>query len=463
MVKRERKPSRRPARQAPPEKRPKKVEDADTPGFAARKIAAEALFSVLNRSRPLDEALDSATGVEGLSALPDRDRALVRMLVATVLRRLGTLRALHATMMEKGLPKDVPQVEIALLLGTAQILFLDVPDHASVDLSVRLASAPRNARYAGLVNAVLRRMTREGRERIAALDPSLDTPAWLRERWIAHYGAETAASIMAAHQVEPPLDITVKSDASSWAEKLGGTLLPNGTVRIASAGSVTALPGFTEGAWWVQDVAASIPARILGNVAGLSVADLCAAPGGKTAQLAASGANVVAVDRSEPRMKRLRENLSRLSLTAETVVADASNWNAEPFDAVLLDAPCSATGTIRRHPDIPWQKRLADIAALAGLQTRLLDRAAKLTKPGGLLVYATCSLEPEEGEQQIEAFLARHPEFGRLPIESSELEGFSKFLLPAGDMRSLPFHVSGADSRLNGCDGFYSARLRRIS
>jgi 16S rRNA (cytosine967-C5)-methyltransferase len=462
MMKRERKVSKRPARKAPA-KRAEKFERAETPGLAARKLAAEALFAVLHRRRPLDELLDSAAGLEGLSALPDRDRALVRMLTATVLRRFGTLRALLAPMLQSGLPKDVPQVEIALLLGAAQILLLDVPDHAAVDLSVRLASAPRNARFAGLVNAVLRRVTREGRPQFAALDPMLDTPDWLRERWIANYGAATAASIMAAHRIEPPLDLTVKSDAAAWAEKLGGMLLPNGTIRIASAGPVTALPGFAEGAWWVQDVAASMPARLLGDVAGLSIADLCAAPGGKTAQLAAAGAKVVAVDRSESRMRRLRENLTRLELTAETVIADASNWDAGPFDAVLLDAPCSATGTIRRHPDIPWQKHLADIAALTGLQTRLLDRAANLTRPGGLLVYATCSLEPEEGEQQIETFLSRHTDFARAPIAPAELEGLTEFLSPAGDLRSLPFHVAAAVPGLSGCDGFYSARLRRIS
>jgi 16S rRNA (cytosine967-C5)-methyltransferase len=267
---------------------------------------------------------------------------------------------------------------------------------------------------------------------------------------------------MRAHLLEPPLDITAKSDAAAWAEKLGGTLLPNGTIRIPSAGSVTALPGFDSGAWWVQDAAASIPARLLGNVAGLSVADLCAAPGGKTAQLAAAGATVVAADRSKARLQRLSENLTRLSLTAETMIVDASEWDAGPFDAVLLDAPCSATGTIRRHPDIPWQKRLADITALTGLQSRLLDRAAKLTRPGGLLVYATCSLEPEEGEQQVERFLARQLNFQRVPITPSEVEGFTDFLSPLGDMRSLPFHVTNADSRLSGCDGFYSARLRHI-
>jgi 16S rRNA (cytosine967-C5)-methyltransferase len=283
------------------------------------------------------------------------------MLTATVLRRLGTLRALIAGMTEKGLPKDVPQVEVALLLGATQILFLDVPDHAAVDLSVRLASAPRNARFAGLVNAVLRRITREGREKFAALDPALDTPEWLRERWRAHYGAETASQIMRAHLNEPPLDITAKSDAPMWAEKLGGSLLPNGTIRVASAGSVTSLPGFDAGEWWVQDAAAGIPARLLGNVAGLSVADLCAAPGGKTAQLAAAGARVTAVDRSKVRMQRLSENLARLALGAETVIADASEWVAGPFDAVLLDAPCYATGTIRRHTDITRQNRHAHI------------------------------------------------------------------------------------------------------
>lgn len=434
---------------------------AETPGLPARKLAAEALFAVLLRQRPLDEILDSASGLEGLKSLPDRDRALVRMLTATVLRRLGTLRALVSGMMEKGMPKDAAPIEIALLLGAAQILFLEVPDHAAVDLSVRLASGPRNARYAGLVNALLRRVAREGRERYPAIDPALDTPEWMRERWRRHYGVETAAAIMEANGREAPLDLTVKGDAAAWAERLGGLLLPNGTVRLAGAGNVTALPGFAEGVWWVQDFAASLPAKLLGNVEGRRIADLCAAPGGKSAQLATAGAQVVAVDRSEKRMARLQENLARLSLHVETVVADASQWEAEPFDAVLLDAPCSATGTIRRHPDIPWQKNVADLAALAGLQTRLLDNAARLTGPGGLLVYATCSLEPEEGENQIDAFLGRNANFARVPIAPDEVGGFSELLLPSGDMRALPCHLPHSDARLRGCDGFYAARLRR--
>lgn len=435
---------------------------AETPGLASRKLAAAALFAVLHRGRPLDEALDPVSGLEGLRDLSDRDRALVRMLTATVLRRLGTLRELLGAMLERGLPPETPQVEIALLLGAAQILFLDVPDHAAVDLSVRLAAERRNKRYAGLANAVLRRIAREGRERYAALDPLLDTPHWLFERWQRNYGATTAVRIAAAHRLEPPLDLTVKNDAPLWAERLGGRLLPNGTIRLADAGPVTAVAGFSEGAWWVQDVAASLPARLLGDVRDRTVADLCAAPGGKTAQLAAAGARVTAVDRSENRLKRLRENLRRLALAAEIVVADATEWSGGPFDAVLLDAPCSATGTIRRHPDIPWQKQPGDLAALTSLQSRLLDRAATLTKPGGLLVYATCSLEPEEGEQQARSFLVRRSHFERVPIDPAELGGFAEFVSPAGELRTLPCHLPNPDSRLAGCDGFFATRWRRI-
>jgi len=436
---------------------------AETPGLASRRLAAAALFAVLHRRRPLDEALDPAIGVDGLRALADRDRALVRMLTATVLRRLGTLRALIAGFTEKGLPQDVPQVEIALLLGAAQILFLDVPDHAAVDLSVQLAAERRNKRYAGLANAVLRRVAREGRERYTVLDPLLDTPPWLLERWQKNYGVETAAEIAAAHRLEPPLDLTAKSDAPIWAERLSGLLLPNGTIRLAHAGPIAALPCYDEGAWWVQDVAASLPARLLGDVEGLSVADLCAAPGGKAAQLAAAGAHVTAIDRSENRLKRLRENLTRLGLSAEVVAADATAWKDGPFDAVLLDAPCSATGTIRRHPDIPWQKEPDDLAVLAALQARLLDNAARLTRLGGVLVYATCSLEPEEGERQIESFLARHRNFVREPVKPAELGGLPDMISPAGDLRSLPCHLPNADSRLAGCDGFFATRLRHVA
>src|SRR5215467_10913501 len=328
----------------------------EAPGLAARRLAAEILEAVLHRRRPFDEQLEDAE--PQLAALPERDRALTRALAASVLRRLGTLRHLLGQFLERGPPADVPRVETAILLGAAQVLLLDVPDHAAVDLSVRLVRADRRAaRYAGLVNAVLRRIAREA-----------------------------------------ALDLTVKDDPAHWANLLGGRVLPTGTVRTIAHGPVAQLPGFAEGAWWVQDAAAALPARLLGDVRGKSVADLCAAPGGKTAQLAHAGARVVAVDRTEARLTRLRQNLARLKLAADTVVADATQWQAGPFDAVLLDAPCSSTGTIRRHPDIPWLKREDDIATLTTLQRSLLARAVELVKPGGLLVYCTCSLEPEECE-----------------------------------------------------------------
>src|ERR1700722_14615518 len=370
----------------------------DPPGLAVRRIAADIVDGVLRRRRPLDEQLEGASAHPGLASLPDRDRALLRARVAVVLRRLGSLRHLLGLLLERGLPKDAPRVETALLIGAAQILFLDVPDHAAVDLAVRLVQADRSGtHFAGLVNAVLRRLAREGAARLAGLDTAvLDTPKWLMERWVAAYGEPTARAIAAVNASEPALDVTVKNDPALWAERLGGWVLPTGSVRLIAHGTVTALPGFAEGVWWVQDAAAALPVRLLGDVAGLRVADLCAAPGGKAAQLAAAGAHATAVDRSPARLARLEENLKRLSLSAELVCADVGEWTAEPFDAVLLDAPCSSTGTNRRHPDVPWLKQPADIAKLTALQRRLIERAAALTKPGGAMVYCTCSLEPQE-------------------------------------------------------------------
>ena len=433
----------------------------DVAGLAARRAAAEVLDGVLRRARPLDDQLEEV--LRG-AALEDRDRALVRRLVATVLRRLGTLRHLLAKFLNTGFPAEAPRVEAALLLGTAQILWLEVPDHAAVDLSVRLVQESRKAaRYAGLVNAVLRRVSREGAGLIAGMDMvALDTPEWLLARWTAAYGAETARAIALANGQEPPLDLTVKSEPENWAERLGGRVLPTGSVRIVPHGPISQLPGYAEGEWWVQDAAAALPARLLGDVRGLRVADICAAPGGKTAQLTHAGARVTAVDRSARRLERLQENLTRLGLTAEPVVADATEWEAEPFDAILVDAPCSSTGTIRRHPDVAWLKRPDDLHKLVSLQRRLLERAAALIGPGGTLVYCTCSLEPEEGVEAVEALLAREPGLRRIPVTAEEVGGLPQLLTVAGDLRSLPCHLPDPDPRLSGLDGFYAARLRRV-
>jgi 16S rRNA (cytosine967-C5)-methyltransferase len=433
-------------------------------GLVSRRIAAEILEGVLRRGRSLDDQLDGGGVHAGLASLPERDRALTRRLVATVLRRLGTLRHLLGLYLERGIPKDSPRVETALLLGGAQILWLDVPDHAAVDLSVRLVQADRrDAGYAGLVNAVLRRIAQNAAQQLRGKDTvALDTPDWLMVRWRRAYGDELAHSIAAANGQEPALDVTVKSDPAQWASVLGGTVLPTGSVRAIVHGPVPRLPGYADGAWWVQDAAAALPARLLGDVAGKRVADLCAAPGGKTAQLAAAGANVTAVDRSAPRLERLKQNLARLGLAADTVAADVTEWPSEPFDAVLLDAPCSATGTIRRHPDIPWLKRESDIASLAALQRRLLARAVELTKPGGLIVYCTCSLEPDEGVEPVTELLAGDSRVRRRPVVADEVDGRAEFLTDAGDLRTLPCQLPDPNPQLAGLDGFYACRMERI-
>jgi 16S rRNA (cytosine967-C5)-methyltransferase len=442
--------------------RPRTSPQPEVPGLAARRIAADILDGVLRRRIALDEQLSGKNAHPGLPALAERDRALARRLTATVLRRLGTLRHLVGGYLEKGFPADAPRAETILLLGAAQILWLEVPDHAAVDLSVRLAQADRRAgRYAGLVNAVLRRVAQHGAA--ASFDDiSRDTPEWLLKRWTGIYGSDTARAIAAANGHEPALDLTVKQDTESWAERLRGRVMPTGTVRTLAHGAISLLPGFSEGAWWVQDAAAALPVRLFGDLRGKNVADLCAAPGGKTAQLAFAGANVTAVDRSPVRINRLRENLARLSLDAETVVADALEWDGGPFDAVLVDAPCSSTGTIRRHPDVPWLKSEADVSVLTSLQQRLLDRAVGLLKPGATLVYCVCSLEPEEGENQTTALLARDPRVTRKPITPQDVFDRAEFVTPAGDLRTLPLHLVDPDPRWGGLDGFYATRLTRI-
>jgi 16S rRNA (cytosine967-C5)-methyltransferase len=438
---------------------------SEVPGLAARRIAADILDGVLHKHRTLDEQLDGAAAHPGLKSLSDRDRALMRRLVATILRRLGTLGHVLSRLLDRGIPTDAPRAQSALLIGAAQILWMDVPDHAAVDLSVRLVQSDRRAaKYAGLVNAVLRRCAREGHPLIDEVkSQTLDVPPWLLARWIAHYGETVARDIAVAIGQEPSLDLTVKSDPEQWATRLHGEVLPTGSVRTLLQGSVTMLPGFTEGHWWVQDAAAALPARLFGDVTGKTIIDLCAAPGGKTAQLAQAGARVTAIDRSPSRMARLRDNLARLTLEAETAVADAADWlgqhsNAD-LDGILIDAPCTSTGTIRRHPDVGWLRQESDITALAAQQKRLLQKAVAVLKPGGMLVYCTCSLEPEEGEQAIAALLIAEPAMHRVPIDAAEVAGLTEILTAEGDLRTLPCHLPHLDPRLGGLDGFYAARL----
>ena len=430
----------------------------EVPGLETRRVAARLVDGVLSRTRSLDASLEIEHDPCGFRALDERDRALARAIAGVTLRRLGTLRTLVAGKLEKGLPKKGGLLEAILVTGAAQALYMQVPAHTAVDLAVATARADPDARhFAGLANAVLRGIVADG---APPETPGADVPGWLYARWTRTYGPEAAARIAESVGAEPALDLSVKAEPEQWATRLGGVALPTGTVRLVASGLVSALEGFSEGAWWVQDAAAALPARLLGDIEGLRVIDLCAAPGGKTAQLAAAGAEVVAVDKSAERLMRLSQNLARLGLSAATTVADAAALSAEPADAVLLDAPCSATGTTRRHPDVGWLKRESDIAGLARVQAQLLDSAVRLVKPGGLLVYCVCSLEPEEGERQIDALLTRNPRVHVVPARPEELPGVEEAIDPSGYVRTLPFHFPHEDRRLAGCDGFFAARLR---
>jgi 16S rRNA (cytosine967-C5)-methyltransferase len=300
---------------------------------------------------------------------------------------------------------------------------------------------------------------------LAGLDaPKCDIPDWLWRRWAEAYGEATARRIASASLTEAPLDLTLKSDAVGWAERLGGQLLRTGSIRLAESGRIEELAGFADGAWWVQDAAAALPARLLGPVAGLDVADLCAAPGGKSAELAAAGARVTAVDLSSERLKRLADNMARLGFAdrVTVVAADIATWEpGRQFDAVLLDAPCLSTGTIRRHPDLLHLKRPSDLGRIVALQRVLIERAGGMVKPGGRLVYCVCSLEREEGEGVIGAFLAAHPDFRRLPVTAAEIGGEDDWITDDGDLRTLPFHAPAPGNE--GMDGFFAARLIRAS
>lgn len=421
-----------------------------------RVVVLDLLEAVLGHKKLLDEVLDSDTRLPKFS---ERDRGFARLLVATTLRRLGQIDPLIDRCLERGLPAKAVRVRNMLRIGAVQLLFLQTPPHAAISTTVDLAKNSPLAGFAKLINAVLRRLDREGRAWVAEQDASqLNTPAWLWESWLQAYGAETATAIAAAHLLEAPVDITVAGDPALWAERLQAEIMPGGTLRRFGGGDITQLPGFAEGAWWVQDLAASLPAKLMGPVKGKRVADLCAAPGGKALQLAVAGAEVTAVDRSAKRMIRFRRNLERLKLAATIVETDVAGWQPPaPFDAVLLDAPCTATGTFRRHPDGPHQKGPGDVAYLADQQHMLLKAAAAMLKPGGTLVYCVCSLEPQEGEGQIDRLLASGVSLVRDPITAAEVPGLEQALTAQGEIRTLPHYLGDK----GGMDAFFIARLRR--
>lgn len=419
----------------------------DVRGLPARAAALDLLTTALSRRAGLDEGLSHPA----LAALEPRDRAFARALVMATLRWLGPIDTALQARLKKAPPERIVNV---LRLGAAQLLVLKTPAHAAVGATVDLAAAQKGgAALKGLVNAVLRGLTREPPN---LDDPDLMAPTWLAARWRAAYGPDNAAAIAALIGAEPATDVTPKADAADLGSALEAQPLPGGSLRVGLKGEVSAWPGFAEGRWWVQDASAAVPARLLGVKPGETALDMCAAPGGKTLQLAEAGAKVTALDRSAGRIKRVSENLARTGLTAEVVVADGADWtDGRTFDAVLLDAPCSATGTFRRHPDMLWVASPADIPKLSSVQTRLLASAAKRVKPGGRLVYCVCSLELEEGEGQVATFLSRHPDFALEPMTPGEGGAPEASLRADGTLRILPHHRAG------GTDGFYVARMRR--
>ncbi len=459
------KPPRRGHQGNPQHKAQNEVVDETVAGLAARKAAARLLAAVIDAHTPLDGLTDNENGHPQYKALDGRDRALVRAILVTALRYRMTIAGLLAKRLEKPLPPNATALSHILHVAAAQILFLDVPDSAAVDLAVTHAkSDPRTLRFSGLVNGVLRSLARaKDTELGTTLAATTEAPQWFAQRLKIAYGADKAGAILAAHRHEAPVDFTVKADPTLWAERLGGIVLATGTVRVEKlSANVTDLPGFPEGAWWVQDAAASLPARLFGDIKGLRVVDLCAAPGGKTAQLILAGAKVTAVDTSKNRLARLAQNLERLGLTAELAQTDLLDYRpTELFDAVLLDAPCSSTGTVRRHPDVPWTKSMADVEKLAALQRKLLDHAIGLVGPGGRIVFSNCSLDAIEGEDLYRAFLAETPGVIADPIQPSEVAGVDQFLTPEGTLRTTPSDMALESPGISGLDGFFAARMRR--
>jgi 16S rRNA (cytosine967-C5)-methyltransferase len=430
--------------------------DNQQESLSARRLALECLQAILEQKTPLEESFEHASANH---TLEQRDKAFARHLVSTTMRYYGLILALNQHLLPKPLPKRAAMCQYIIYLGITQLLLLDTPPHAVVHTSVELAKRLRlNQTYVNLVNAVLRRVAERGRGMWRKLEKDQgNTPTWLWQKWEATYGITKTRAITRLHRQHPPLHLTCFEQAEYWLNQLDAELLPNGSLLLYPEQAINSLPGFVEGAWQVQDMAASLPATLFKKpLRHQLVYDLCAAPGGKTVQLAKQGANVVAVDQSAPRLKRLAENLARLGVTADIIISNVLTWEpTEQADAILLDAPCTATGTIRRHPDVAWLKSKEDVTAMALTQQRLLEKAYSLLKVGGELIYSTCSLQPEEGENAIGSFLKKHKTMQRLPFDDNDIPYGEPLLTKEGDIRLLPCYFE----TYGGVDGFFISRL----
>lgn len=426
----------------------------DPAGLKLRLVAAQRLKAVLGGDNfvPLG-ATDLADG---------RDRGLANRLITTALRRQGQLNFIIHALLEKGMPGKSGTFEAVLRLSLAQLVFLpDLGAHSALFLAVEAIKRDPKARHlSGLMNAVLR-SAQANSAKFGMLSDDLLIPDTFGDTWLEAYGEEAINGFSTALLAGAPLDLTLKSDDAELIDALGAEPVMADTVRIEQRDrTVEALPGYAEGHWWVQDAASAIPARLLGAKPGGRVLDLCAAPGGKTAQLVKAGYQVTALDSDATRMERLKDNLKRLDYVAETVVADAGNYApVSPYDGVLLDAPCSATGTFRRHPEVIWHRSVGDVAGRVRLQRALLTNALRCLEAGGVLVYCVCSLEPAEGEGQVEWALEHLPGLELWPVTPAELPGLEGAVTARGLVRTHPGMAPGG--REGGMDGFFVARFRR--
>ena len=428
-----------------PDKPKRRVE-----GFDAR-LAAQDVLRLVRKGDSLDKALHTC---RSFAELEGPDRALARNIASTVLRRQGSLDAVIETYLREPLTPKQGELRGILRILAAQILILGTPPHAAGMIATQLAKERQETQgYARLVNAIGRRMSEDGKERLEKVGVRADTPGWLWRRIERAYGAKAARAIAEAHRQTPPLDVTVRGEPERWAELLEAEVVGPVTVRRGQPGRIETLEGYEAGDWWVQDLAASLPVRLFGDVSGLVAYDLCAAPGGKTMQLCAGGAEVTAVDASEGRLRLVEHNLERTKLTARLVVADVLTYEADRLaDVVLLDAPCTATGTARRNPDVLWTKSEDLAKGLANLQDKMIDQAVACLKPGGTLVFSTCSLLPVEGEERAAAALQRHERLERVPVTPEEVGGL-KVINRDGDLRCHP-------GKAPGMDGFFASRLK---